>query len=250
MKIVIIEDEPMAVRRLQQLLPAIDPKLEIIETLDSIKSTVRWFETNPLPDLAFFDIQLADGLSFEIFNKVSVNCPVIFTTAYDQYAIQAFKVNSVDYLLKPVTQEGLTTAINKFKSHTKTTPIDSDKLIQLLQQQSKTYKERFIVKVGDHLKTVLTTNISLVYSESKSTYCLHSGNQKHILDFTLDQVEELVDDKLFFRINRKYLVHIDAIVDIISYSNSRLKLETIGYTSDDLIVSREKVSLFKKWLDR
>lgn len=251
MKVLIVEDEGIAADRLIQLLNQLDSAIEIVEHLDSVKSVVAWFQTNETPDLAFFDIQLADGLSFEIFKQIEVNCPIIFTTAYDQYAIEAFKVNSIDYLLKPMMESDLQRALDKFQKQKQPAPsVDVSALMQLMQQQSKTYKERFVIKVGEHLKTVLTEDVEIFLSENKATYLLSRDSKRYIIDFTLDQIQDAIDPKSFFRINRKYLIHIDGIKDIITYSNSRLKLELHHFNADDLIVSREKVTLFKDWLDR
>lgn len=251
MKVLIVEDEGIAADRLIQLLGQLDNNIQVIEHLDSVKSTTEWFQSNTSPDLAFFDIQLADGLSFEIFEQVEIHCPIIFTTAYDQYAIEAFKVNSIDYLLKPMMEEDLQRALDKFKKQQQPSPtVDVSALMKLMQQQSKSYKERFVIKVGEHLKSVLTGEVELFLSENKATYLLTNQNKKFIVDFTLDQIQEAIDPKLFFRINRKYLIHINGIKDIITYSNSRLKLELHHFNADDLIVSREKVTLFKQWLDR
>ncbi|MEO9967976.1 MAG: LytTR family DNA-binding domain-containing protein [Reichenbachiella sp.] len=251
MNVLIVEDEGIAADRLVQLLGELDSNIQIVQHLDSVKSTVQWFENHAAPDLAFFDIQLADGLSFEIFDQADVKCPIIFTTAYDQYAIQAFKVNSVDYLLKPMVKEDLQQALDKFKNQSqKESSLDTKALINMLQQQNVSYKERFVIKVGEHLKSVMTTNVELFLSQDKATYILANDGKKFIIDFTLDQVESSIDPKIFFRVNRKHIVHIDSIKDIITYSNSRLKLELNHFNADDLIVSRERVTLFKEWLDR
>lgn len=251
MKVLIVEDEGIAAERLIQLLNQVDPTIEIVEHLDSVKSVVEWFQNHATPELAFFDIQLADGLSFEIFEKIEISCPIIFTTAYDQYAIEAFKVNSIDYLLKPMMEADLQRALDKFKKQNNPNQsVDVGALMQLMQQQSKTYKERFVIKVGEHLKSVLTESVEIFYSENKATYLLTNEAKRYIIDFTLDQIQEAVDPKSFFRINRKYLIHINSIKDIITFSNSRLKLELSNYYSDALIVSREKVTAFKEWLDR
>jgi DNA-binding LytR/AlgR family response regulator len=250
-KALIIEDEVPAVERLTQLLKKSKYDVSILETLDSVKAAVQWFNSNPAPDVAFFDIQLADGKSFEIFNQIKVRCPIIFTTAYDQYAIQAFKVNSVDYLLKPLNEEELSKALDKFK--TRTSPevsIDPKELLALFQNQSKSYKERFVVKVGEHLKSVQTSDARVFFSSDKATYVSTIAGQKFILDFTLDHLEDILDPKLFFRISRKYVVHVDAIKDILVYSSSRLKLTLHAFDADDIIVARERVNEFKAWLDR
>ncbi|MDW3209773.1 MAG: LytTR family DNA-binding domain-containing protein [Reichenbachiella sp.] len=251
MKVLIVEDEGIAADRLIQLLEQLDASIEVVEHLDSVKSVVEWFESHATPDLAFFDIQLADGLSFEVFEQVEVRCPIIFTTAYDQYAIEAFKVNSIDYLLKPMVEADLQRALDKFQKQKQPAQnVDVSTLMKLMQQQTKSYKERFVIKVGEHLKSVLTEDVEIFLSENKATYLLSKDNKRFIIDFTLDQIQEAIDPKSFFRINRKYLIHIDGIKDIITYSNSRLKLELHHFNADDLIVSREKVAQFKEWLDR
>ncbi|WP_420583363.1 LytR/AlgR family response regulator transcription factor [Reichenbachiella sp.] len=251
MKALIVEDEGIAADRLIQLLKQLDDSIEILENLDSVKSVVEWLQTHTAPDLAFFDIQLADGLSFEVFKQVDISCPIIFTTAYDQYAIEAFKVNSIDYLLKPIMEVDLQRALDKFKKQNQPIPsVDVSALMNLMQQQNKSYKERFVIKVGEHLKSVLTDEVEIFLSENKATYLLSNDSKKYIIDFTLDQIQEAVDPLSFFRINRKYLIQIDGIKDIITYSNSRLKLKLHHFNADDLIVSREKVAQFKEWLDR
>jgi len=252
MKVLIIEDEGIAADRLIQLLKNLEDSIEVVGRLDSVKSSVKWFTENNEPDLAFFDIQLADGKSFEIFEQTKIICPIIFTTAYDQYAIQAFKVNSIDYLLKPIVPEELERALEKFKSQSRgnAQSTDAAELITLLQQQSKKYKERFVIKVGDHLKSVMTVDAEIFYSHDKATYVQTRSEQKFILDFTLDQIEDMIDPQTFFRINRKYIIHIDSLADIITFSNSRLKLVLKSYEAQDMIVSRERVGEFKEWLDR
>lgn len=251
MKVLIVEDEGIAADRLTQLLNQIDNEIVILDHLDSVKSVVHWFANNSAPNLAFFDIQLADGLSFEIFEQAAIDCPIIFTTAYDQYAIKAFKVNSVDYLLKPLVESDLKNALDKFnKQNQPNQTIDTAALMNMLQQQNKSYKERFVIKVGEHLKSVMTEEVELFLSENKATYLLSKQDNKFIIDFTLDQIKDMIDPKSFFRINRKYLIHVNSIKDIITYSNSRLKLELNHFNAEDLIVSREKVAQFKEWLDR
>lgn len=253
MKVLIVEDEMIAADRLQNLLLEIEPKTEVLDQLDSVKSVVRWFEKNGEPDLMFLDIQLADGLSFEIFEQTKVECPIIFTTAYDQYAIKAFKVNSVDYLLKPMQKSDLETALEKFNSQntkSNTPTFDPDVLAGLLQGNTRKYKERFVIKIGEHLKTVKASETEVFFSQDKSSYLVSNDGRKLIVDYTMDQLEDIIDPDQFFRISRKYIVKADSIKDIISFSNSRLKLELHHFTSDDMIVSRERVSAFKAWLDR
>ncbi len=250
MNVLIVEDEGIAAERLIDLIRQLEPASTVVGEVDSVKSAVRWFKGNTAPDVAFFDIQLADGHSFEIFDQVNVSCPIIFTTAYDQYAIQAFKVNSVDYLLKPIKKDDLARALQKFKSAARQQQPDMTALMALVQQQTQRYKERFVIKVGEHLKTVLTTDVGIFYSQDKATYLHTKAGQKMLIDHTLDQVEAMLNPAEFFRISRKYIVHLHAITDIISFSNSRLKLRLSNFPEEDIIVARERVGDFKAWLDR
>jgi two-component system, LytTR family, response regulator len=254
MKILIVEDEKLSADRLAQLVKKIEPGVEILGQIDSVKRAVDWLANEPAPDLLFLDIQLADGLSFDIFEKIEVSAPVIFTTAYDEYAIKAFKVNSVDYLLKPIDEEELQTALQKFSSLRKSpaSPVvlPLDKLENLLAGLTKSYKERFIIKVGDHLKAVEVAEIDHFVSQEKATFVQSREGKRFIIDFTLDQAESLVDPSIFFRINRKYLVSFKSIKDIIAWSNSRLRLVLHNSDDSDVVVAREKVNAFKMWLDR
>ena len=202
--------------------------------------------------MAFFDIQLSDGVSFEIFEKTWVYCPVIFTTAFNEYAVRAFKVNSIDYLLKPIDEDELKRAIDKFKQthlakNDMIQPAILDKFLHLL---TNNYKQRFVIKVGEHIRSVPVENILYFYSMEKATFLNTMDDHNYIIDFSLEQVENIVDPEFFFRINRKYIITMDSILDIITYSNSRLKIELKHSDNQDVIVAREKVKQFKKWLDR
>jgi len=253
MKILIIEDEPLAVDRLESLIQQLSPGSVIVGKIDSVKRASEFLSNKSSVDLIFMDIQLADGLSFEIFEKVDVKAPVIFTTAYNEYALKAFKVNSIDYILKPVDKEELSASFKKYDKLVNR-EIPHDKMIEsigyAMQMLTKKYKERFVVKVGERLKSVEVKDILFFYSLEKATFAQTTDVRKHILDFTLDQLEGLIDPARFFRINRKYFVAVDSIQDMISYTNSRLKL--VLKTSDDpeVIVSRERVQEFKEWLDK
>jgi two-component system, LytTR family, response regulator len=250
MNYLIIEDEKLSAERLAGIIARLFPDFVLIKTLDSVKSAVKWLSHNEQPQLAFFDIQLADGLSFEIFELVSVQFPVIFTTAFNEYAIRAFKVNSIDYLLKPVDEKELRGAVEKFKSGvSKPGKIENDAIAFALSQLTNTFKSRFIVKIGEHLKMIDVNEIAMFKSIEKSTYIRTFSNRDYGVDFTLDQVEGLVDPQCFFRINRKYIINLKAIQDIIAYSNSRLNLKLGFSTDDDLVVSRERVEDFKHWLE-
>lgn len=251
MKVLIIEDEPHAAARLTDLVSKHIPTAQVLDILDTVKSAVAWFSKNGSPDLILMDIQLADGVSFEIFEKVKIDSPVIFTTAYDEYALKAFKVNSIDYLLKPIDEDEFVVAIKKHQS-LKADDATASALTRIgsaMQMLTKKYKERFVTKVGEHLKFIDISDILFIYSEDKVTFCRSADNRNHIIDYTLDQVEELLDPALFFRINRKYIISIGAIVDMISHINSRIKLVLKGSTDQDIIVARERVQEFKTWLD-
>ncbi len=252
MTILIIEDEPQAAERIESLIHAARPGCTVAAKLDSVRRAVAWLKANPAPDIIFMDIQLADGLSFEIFGQATVTSPVIFTTAYNEYALKAFKVNSIDYLLKPVDKDELLAAFRKFDSLVnQSTPGNKvmESIEYAMQMLTKKYKERFILKVGEHLKSVEVKDILFFYSLDKATFAHTIDGRKHILDFTLDQLEGLLSPDRFFRINRKYIVASDAIQDMISYTNSRLKL-VLKSSDDDIIVARERVQEFKDWLDR
>ncbi len=253
MRILIVEDEPLAVAQLEDIIKEIRSDAEIIGTCDTVKSTVEWFLKNESPDLAFFDIHLGDGISFEIFQKIEIDVPVIFTTAYDHYAIQAFKVNSIDYLMKPIDRDEVAAAFKKFEQLNlkDSVKLSSGLLKNLLDSvyTKKEYKKRFLVKIGNHLKAIETEDVSYFYSFQKGTFLKSNDGRNYLLDQTLETVEQIVDPEKFFRINRKYLVSLGSITDVISYSNSRLKLKVKNQEEDDFLVAREKVKQFKDWLE-
>lgn len=253
MNVLIIEDEPHAAQRLSKLVNELLPTSSLLATIDSVKKAVAWLKANPKPDIIFMDIQLADGLSFEIFEQTEISSPVIFTTAYDAYALKAFKVNSIDYILKPVDKDDLNAALRKLSNlsgNLQDTRTMLDHIGEAIQMLTRKYKTRFVIKVGEHLKTIEIATVRFFYSQDKTTFCVADDNRSHIVDFTLEQLEEMLDPQEFFRINRKYLVRSSAITDIISYTNSRLKLVLKGSTDTDIIVARERVQEFKDWLDR
>ncbi len=256
MTTLIVEDETLAAERLSDLIRQYDPDIKILACLDSVREAVEWFQNDPAPDLAFFDIQLADGLSFDIFEKTEVPCPVIFTTAYDEYALKAFKVHSIDYLLKPIDIEELGAAFKqyfKINKNIATAPPapDIDIIRQAVKMMSNNYKNRFIVKAGHHISAVAVENILYFFTEHRTTWIKTKSLKKHAIDYTLEQLSELLDPERFFRLNRKYIVSIDAIDTATSYSNSRLKVQlTDGGKSEKILISREKVREFKEWLDR
>ena len=253
MRVLIIEDEPNAAEHLQRLVEGLVSGATIVGKIDSIRKSVDWFKRNDPPDVVLMDIQLADGISFQIFEQCDVKSPVIFTTAFEEYAIKAFKVNSIDYILKPVDKEELSTALKKVKSSYRD-GIDKEQLLQKMSEMvkmlSKKYKTRFVIKVGEHLRTIEVDEILFFYSQDKTTFCVTQDKRSLILDYTLEQLEEMMNPSLFYRINRKYLVSAGAIQDIISYSNSRLKLVLKGSPDHDIIVARERVQDFRNWLDK
>lgn len=250
MHALIIEDEKPAARLLQRKLLRLGIEAETL--LHSVQESVQWFKNNPHPDVIFLDIQLSDGLSFEIFEQVQINSAVIFTTAYDEYALRAFKLNSIDYLLKPIDEEDLEHAVNKYKqgrAQTQTPVFDVHTIRQLFAQPNEVvYKNRFSVKVGEHIKIIPTEEVELFYSEHKGTYIHTFEGRSYVLDYTLEILEKELDPQKFFRVSRKFIISLNAIKDIVVYSNSRLKLTLKTYKEDEVIVSRERVQAFKTWL--
>lgn len=250
LRTIIIEDEKPSARRLQRMLSEIGIEAEAM--LHSVKESIEWFKSNDAPDLILLDIQLSDGLSFEIFEQIEVRSAIIFTTAYDEYALKAFKLNSIDYLLKPIDDDELKTAIDKFeenqpKEHNLMVDISQIKKL-LVNPLDRNYKKRFTIKIGQHLRVVETDSVECFYSENKATYLYSNDKKNYLLDETLEQLEELLDPVKFFRVSRKFIINIDAIADIISYTNSRLQIKLKNYSEQEIIVSREKVKSFKNWL--
>lgn len=246
MKVVLVEDEKLASQRLLRLLNNVNPEIEVVSILESVEDAVNWFSQNNHPDLVFMDIQLEDGLSFDIFSVIDLKVPVIFITAFDKYAIQAFKVNSVDYLLKPISQEDLRNALEKFDK------VFGHSRVQALSEQiNNQKKERFLVKIGSRFRSVPTTKIQLFNVVDGSCFLCTDEGKCYALDFSLDKIEQLVDSNLFFRINRSCIVNYNAVKEMIIYSSSRLKLNlNIDAQLDDVIVSRDRVNDFKRWMDR
>lgn len=257
MNILIVEDEELAVKKLQKTLTQIQHDATVVGTTDSIKSTVQWLQENPAPDLILMDIELADGQSFEIFNQVNVKSPVVFTTSYDEYALKAFKVNSIDYLLKPVQKEDLEAALQKFVSIRqeyigKANGINVDSLLQELQQklQPKEYRKRFLVKHAQKLVSVETTDIAYFYSDGRLNFFKTYDNRKFVVDYTMDELEDMLDPKQYFRISRPFFVAIGAIDRIEDYFGNRLALHLKPSVDKEALVSREKVTDFKKWMGK
>lgn len=251
MKVVIIEDEHLAADKLSRMLRDLDPEIQILATLETVSESADWLSNNDPPDLIFMDIQLNDGISFEIFDSVKITTPIVFTTAFNEYAIKAFKVNSVDYLLKPYTKEDLQAAIEKYRNLHKSETLHSEKIDHLYRQLVKEYKTRFFVKLGTHYHSVSTNEIACFFIRQRGTFLKTTVGKNLDVDYSLDQIQKLVDPAQFFRINRNYIINIDSISDIISYSSNRLKLILKNFEHlDELLVSREKTGEFKKWLDR
>jgi len=254
MTTIIIEDEKPAARLLQRKLEKLNVQVEVM--LHSVEEALNWFSENEHPDLIFLDIQLSDGLSFEIFEKIDIKSAVIFTTAYDEYALKAFKLNSIDYLLKPIDEDDLEVAVLKFKDHfqipknrNETMQLDFEQIKKMLSNPfEKTFKKRFTVKIGQHIKVISIEEIECIFSENKGTYIHTFDNRNFLIDSTLEVLEQELDQKDFYRISRKFIVPLKAIKEIVMYSNSRLKIILPSYKEDEVVVSREKVADFKNWI--
>ncbi|MCG7858312.1 LytR/AlgR family response regulator transcription factor [Flavihumibacter sp.] len=259
MKVLIIEDEELAVRKLQKTLQSVDAGAEVVGITDSIRASVKWLQDNKAPDLILMDIELADGQSFEIFDKVEVNSTVIFTTSYDEYALKAFKVNSVDYLLKPVQKEDLEAALDKYRKMKQLLSatdapanINVDNLVKELQQrlQTKEFRKRFLVKQGQKLVSVEVDDIAYFYSDGRVNFFKTNDNRKFIVDYTMDELEEMLDPARYFRISRSFYVSIQSVDQIHDYFGNRLLLNLLPAVDKEAIISREKVSDFKKWMGK
>jgi len=250
MNVIIIEDEKPAARLLQRKLQKLG--IETGTMLHSVEESIAWFQNNPHPELIFLDIQLSDGLSFEIFENINIGSAVIFTTAYDEYALRAFKLNSIDYLLKPIDEDDLETAVNKYKERqpkAQNLALDFDQIKRMLSNPAeKTYKQRFTIKMGQHLKMINIEDAECFYSENKGTYIRTTDCRDYLLENTLEQLENELDPAKFFRVSRKFIVSINAIKDIVVYTNSRLKIILPTYKEDEVIVSRERVNDFRIWI--
>jgi len=250
MRYLIIEDEEPAAQRLEKMVKEINPAFQLINQIVSVKSAVKWLTENSHPDLIFMDIQLADGNSFEIFNHVKPTCPIIFTTAYDQYAVQAFRVNSIDYLLKPVKREELKQSMERYndiRSSRQEIPIDYSKLATAIKQQSENQR-RIIIRFGDTIKAVELSDVAYFYTENKINYLMTFDKKNYAIDLNLDEVEGIMDHSLFFRINRQFIINFKAINRMISYSKSRVKLELAPPCPIETIVSTDRSPHFKDWL--
>ena len=253
-KLLIFEDEKLAQDRIIQLINEYDTDIEIVGVIETVASGIEWFKKNQNPDLILMDVQLDDGISFEIFEYVSITAPIIFTTAFDEYAIKAFKLNSVDYLLKPFSADELTQAINKYKSiHFSKKEsgqyMNFQQLLENINKEAEKFKERFLIQVKEHYKSVLAQDIAYFFIIENAVFLHDKNNKEYAIDFTISQLEKILNPKDFFRINRQYLINIKFIKDIIVYSNNRLKLNLNIDSPDDMIVSRERIKEFKRWMD-
>lgn len=251
LKILILEDEEPAAKRLLKMITEIEPDIELCASIVSVTTAIKWLKENEQPDLVFSDIQLSDGLSFEIFKEVSISCPVIFVTAFDQYALEAFKVNSIDYLLKPIKKQELENAFTKYRSFRPKAGVasfDIQKLLQAYGGQQNSYKKRFIVKYGDHIKAITTEEIAYFYTEDKINFLTTFEGRRFTIDFNLDNLETLLEPKQFFRINRQFIISIQSIAEMLSYSKSRVLIKLNPATKHETIVSTERSADFKSWL--
>lgn len=248
MKVIILEDENRAVNHLKRLINQVDPEMEVVGVFDTVRDAVSYLAKEPNLDLIFSDVQLADGTSFEIFSGITVKCPIIFTTAFDTYAIEAFNTNGIDYLLKPIEAGRLRKAVEKARHFT--TRIDLERLLDLkIGQERKQPKSRFMVKVGEKIRTIMVEEILAFYSLEKTTYLHTTSHRNYIIDYSLEELESILDQKRFFKINRKYILSIDACSQIIAWSNNRLKIDIEGIDDPKIVVARERVRDFKTWLD-
>ena len=254
MKVLIIEDEIPAAEKLERYLLKYDASTTVAAILDTVEGAVAWLRDHQNEvDLIFMDIQLKDGLSFQIFQQVPVKKPVIFTTAFNEFALDAFKVSSIDYLLKPITFTDLSASLKKLESLREQLhqPKDQTERMQALVANLKTkeYKTRFMVKLGEHIRSITADQIGLFYADGRDVYLVTTQNRKFIIDYTLESLEDILDPKVFFRLNRTFILNINAIKDVLVYSNSRLKITLVQEFDKEIIVSREKVGDFKEWFD-
>ena len=265
MRVLIVEDEKLAADRLEKLIRRLEPKAEVAGRAASVQTACNWLEEQGPPDLAFLDIQLGDGLSFEIFERCPLQFPVIFTTAYDVYALRAFKLNSIHYLLKPIEEEELAAALQKYHQTQGVLwqPATSGNALQeqeaipepviyerLRQQVTQQYKQRFLVKLGEQLNAIPVEEVLYCWNEEKATFLTTRNGKRYLVEYSLNQLEELLDPALFFRINRQVMLRLESINNIVAYSGSRLKVVLQHAENKEALVSRERVNEFKAWLDK
>jgi DNA-binding LytR/AlgR family response regulator len=250
MNVLIIEDEVFAADKLDRMLKEIDPSINISAKLGSVKESSKWLSGNSA-DLIFLDIQLSDGISFSIFDQVSINTPVIFTTAFDQYAIKAFQVNSISYLLKPIRKNDLTDSLKKYQTLKSAFSIDFDMLLANIQGRDPEYKKRFLIQTGEKIRKIEVSEIAYFYVLDKGVYLRTFQGNNYSIEYTLDKLESILNPSIFFRINRKYLVNMDSIANMVAYSRGRIKLDLKPKADDELdtVVSIDRSAYFRKWLN-
>ena len=254
MKTLIIEDEYPAAERLARLIQKTDKSMEVLDVLDSIEAARRWFATHQAPDLIFSDIQLSDGLSFVIFDEIDIKSPIIFTTSYDEYAIKAFKVKSIDYLLKPIKQAELAAAVQKYRELTspgfmQEYGLKIQSLLDVLPMTEKKYKTRFLVRQHDQLLPVFQEDIAYFFTTNELVCLVCKDRQQYLVDYTLEELEKLLDPAHFFRLNRQFITSLPAVRKIHKYFNGKLKLDLVPDPEQEVLISREKASVFKDWLE-
>lgn len=250
MDVLIVEDEPLASERLTELISQCDESIQVRDTLDTVEDCVEFFAKEDPVDLVFLDIQLSDGISFEIFNRIEIDTPVVFTTAYDQYALQAFKLNSIDYLLKPIDPAELKAALQRFIRQQIRPVVDNRILQQMYARLSPPYQSRFLVKSGNHYHSITQNEVAYFQADGKVVYLVTKEARRYVIDHTMERLEQdLLPPEGFFRVNRSYTINIDTIQGIQNYANGRLKLTLKPAAEQDIIVSREKVTFFKAWLN-
>ena len=254
MRVLIIEDEPLAAEKLTKLLLEYNVTIQILETLQSVEAAITWLKNNNRPDLLLLDIHLADGLCFDIFKEIEVKCPVIFCTAYDQYALKAFQLHSIDYLLKPVQYGKLEQSLEKMKEMQQSRtadilPAKIDDIINIVKNKDAGYKSRFMVKLGNKIKTIKTQEIAYFHSNNKLNMLVTKDGQSFPVDYSLDELIQILNPKFFFHISRKLIIHIDAAKEIHPYFKGRLKLILTPHLDEEVLVSSQKTPLFKAWLD-
>ncbi len=256
MRVLIIEDEIPAQRLIKDLLQEIDSEIEILGCLNSVKSAVNWLNENSHPDIVLLDIQLSDGLSFEIFKQVQIECMIIFTTAYDEYAMQAFKVNSLDYLLKPIEKEELQLALEKYTQYSKqfiqkkNTSTDFNEVAALLMSGKKEYRKRFLIQSNESFFYLKVEDIAFFYSTQGITFAVTFEKREYPVNFSLESLKDQLDEDMFFKTSRQIIISIKAIKKVHTYFQRKLKIETDPVHSEDIIVGKDKAASFKRWLDR
>lgn len=252
MNVLIIEDEKPNAKRLQNLLAEINPHINVVDILESISDSIEWFASNKEPDVILMDVRLADGLCFEIFSACKIKTPVIFTTSYDEYAIRAFKYNSIDYLLKPIDKTELTAALGKYKQISVQYQGDFmiNNLVEIMKKQGVVYRNRFLIPFNDGYKTILVQDIDYVYSEFKTSHIVLKDRQVQVIHLTMDELEEQLDPETFFRANRQHIISVNSIKSIHNYFNGKLKVILNNQPDAEIFISREKAGPFKQWLDK